>query len=68
MKEAEVTAEEDVVRELCKTDLPTASICRYLERDGNLLGYAGTQQARPLMRRTWPLVAVCALALVEKFT
>lgn len=54
LKHAEVASQEPAIQELCKTDLPVSSICRYLERDGVLLGRDGKQQARPLMRLWLP--------------
>lgn len=36
--------QESVIRVLYKTELPIASIYRYLERDGAHLGYGGKQQ------------------------
>lgn len=42
----EVKASEGTIRELCRTNLTTAKICRFLERDGLGLGPVGKMQAR----------------------
>lgn len=46
MSYEDVKGAEQTIRELCKTNLPTVKICRFLERDGVALGHVGKMQAR----------------------
>ena len=46
MSYEDVKASEGAIRDLCKTNLTTVKICRFLERDNLALGPVGRMQAR----------------------